>query len=118
VIELPAGLVGDEPGTEAESFETAARRELLEETGYEAANWRLLCTGVSSPGMTDEAITYYLATGLTKVGEPVGDGHEDITVHVVPRRELLTFLKMKQDEGAMIDLKMFAPLVYLESEHK
>src|SRR4051812_22417920 len=36
VIEIPAGLAGDVAGREEESLETAARRELLEETGYEA----------------------------------------------------------------------------------
>jgi NAD+ synthase (glutamine-hydrolysing) len=45
VIEMPAGLVGDEPGQEEESFESAARRELLEETGYEAASLEPLFAG-------------------------------------------------------------------------
>src|SRR5215213_8200947 len=36
VIELPAGLVGDEPGRADEALEAAARRELIEETGYDA----------------------------------------------------------------------------------
>ena len=44
-IEIPAGLVGDIPGSEHEAFETAATRELEEETGYTAENTRLLSEG-------------------------------------------------------------------------
>jgi len=116
VIELPAGLAGDMAGSEDESFEAAARRELLEETGYAAADLRPICAGLASPGMTDEFIHYYLATGLTRVSDAVGDGHENITVHVVPRKQLLSFLQRKQAEGTKIELKLFAPLVYLENE--
>ena len=47
VIELPAGLAGDVPGTEGERLEAAARRELLEETGYRPA----AATPVSRPAL-------------------------------------------------------------------
>jgi 8-oxo-dGTP pyrophosphatase MutT (NUDIX family) len=39
VIELPAGLAGDEPGSRHEALIEAARRELLEETGYFGSTW-------------------------------------------------------------------------------
>ena len=45
VIELPAGLVGDEPGYEQESPEQASKRELLEETGYLGNNFELFFIG-------------------------------------------------------------------------
>src|SRR5512142_3214140 len=48
VIELPAGLAGDTPGTAGEALAIAARRELLEETGYEASGMELLTNGVVS----------------------------------------------------------------------
>ena len=54
VIELPAGLVGDEPGQANEALEDAARRELLEETGYAASSMERLATCATSPGMTNE----------------------------------------------------------------
>ena len=54
VIELPAGLTGDVAGAEDESLLDSAKRELLEETGYEAARWTELSRGYSSPGLTDE----------------------------------------------------------------
>ena len=52
VIELPAGLAGDEPGLEGESLESAAARELEEETGYRAGRWESLTHGPTSAGMS------------------------------------------------------------------
>src|SRR5690242_9257947 len=48
LIELPAGLTGDVAGSEHESLVESAKRELLEETGYEAAHWTKLTSGYSS----------------------------------------------------------------------
>jgi 8-oxo-dGDP phosphatase len=61
--ELPAGLrdVAGEP-----PFLTA-QRELLEETGYTAADWRVLADYFSIPGAGNERIRVYLARGLTPV---------------------------------------------------
>ncbi|HZN35939.1 MAG TPA: NUDIX hydrolase, partial [Pirellulaceae bacterium] len=67
VIELPAGLAGDQAGAEQEPLLAAAQRELLEETGYRAARWTELAGGYSSPGLTDELVVLFLAEGLTKV---------------------------------------------------
>src|SRR3954467_3378014 len=53
VIELPAGLAGDSGGTEGEDLAVAAKRELLEETGYEAKQWTRLVDGAASAGMTN-----------------------------------------------------------------
>src|SRR3982751_2025960 len=52
VVELPAGLVGDLPGSENEALQDAARRELLEETGFAAEHLEYLLEGPSSAGMT------------------------------------------------------------------
>src|SRR4051812_22237293 len=49
VIEYPAGLVGDEHHLSSESFQAAARRELLEESGYEAGDLEFLLRGPASP---------------------------------------------------------------------
>lgn len=61
--ELPAGLrdVAGEPLVET------ARRELLEEAGYEAADWRVLTDFLSSPGISTERLRVFLATGLSVV---------------------------------------------------
>ncbi len=61
VIELPAGLSGDIPLQEDEPLLVAAKRELKEETGYEAKNWTVLFEGTSSAGMTDEMVERVIA---------------------------------------------------------
>lgn len=112
VVELPAGLVGDVPGEEHEALETAARRELLEETGYEAAGMEVLFEGAPSAGLSDEHLTFFLATGLRKVAPGGGDESEDITLHEVPLADLLAFLRRRQAEGVIIDAKIFSPLYF------
>jgi len=114
VIELPAGLVGDVPGAEAEALETAARRELLEETGYRAGRLERLFDGAPSAGLCDEHITFFLATGLEKVGAGGGDDSEDIAVHEVPLAGLLDWLRARQAGGAIVDAKIFSPLYVYE----
>jgi ADP-ribose pyrophosphatase len=58
--ELPAGTL--EPN---EELEHAARRELLEETGYAAARWRSLGYLYASPGVLDEKLHLFVAEDLT-----------------------------------------------------
>ncbi len=60
-IELPAGLIGDDAGGTGEKQEEAARRELIEETGYAAGHMELLTTGPASAGMTSELMTFVAA---------------------------------------------------------
>jgi ADP-ribose pyrophosphatase len=110
VIELPAGFVGDLPGQEAEPLESAARRELAEETGYDAGRMELLFDGVPSAGLCDEHITFFLATELTKVGPGGGDRNEDITVHEAPLDDLLDYLDDRVRTGVKVDVKIFSPL--------
>ncbi|HWG64217.1 MAG TPA: NUDIX hydrolase [Streptosporangiaceae bacterium] len=63
--ELPAGLC-DVPGEPARA---TAERELLEETGYRAAQWHVLADYFSSPGISTERIWIFLARGLSLVPE-------------------------------------------------
>ena len=114
VIELPAGLSGDISGAESESLTTAARRELLEETGYEAQQVRLLTEGPSSAGLTDEMISFYLMTGLTKTGDGGGDASEDIVVHEVPLTALPVWLEARRRAGWAIDPKIYVGLFWVE----
>ena len=115
MVELPAGLVGDEEGLRDEQILDAANRELEEETGYRARRLQVLATAPSSGGMTSEVVTFVLATDLSKVGPGGGVAGEDITVHVVPRRGLLDWLRSKQDQGCLVDPKIYAGLHLLNS---
>ena len=113
VIELPAGLAGDVVGEEAESLATAAARELVEETGYEAREIRLLTEGPSSAGLTDEMITFFLMTGLTKVSDGGGDASENILVHSVPLTDLPDWLEERRRAGWALDPKIYVGLFWL-----
>lgn len=110
VIELPAGLAGDIPLQEDEPLLVAAKRELKEETGYVAKNWSVLLEGTSSAGMTDELVTIFYATGLTKMTEGGGVHGEDIRVHYVHQSDILKWCRDRQARGARVDFKIFAAL--------
>jgi ADP-ribose pyrophosphatase len=110
VVELPAGLAGDVAGSEKEDLADAARRELLEETGYEAKEMTYLAAGTASAGMVDEIISLYRATGLRKTGMGEGDGHEQIVTHEVPLAEVERWLEQQVAGGKLVDLKVYAGL--------
>lgn len=110
VIELPAGLAGDVKGAEHEPLVEAARRELMEETGYQAETWTQMATGFSSPGLTDESIVFFLAENLNKAGPGGGDESESIVVHEIALADVMSWLDQKLRTGLQIDLKLFAGL--------
>lgn len=75
LIEPPAGLL-DVAG---EDHLITAQRELAEEVGLAAQDWRVLVESFTSPGGLSEGLRMYLATGLTPVERPDGfepDGEE------------------------------------------
>jgi len=76
--ELPAGRIDD-----GEQPLAAARRELLEETGYTAQTWKKILHFYVSPGFLDETMTIYLACGL-KAGEAQPEADEKITTRFFP----------------------------------
>jgi ADP-ribose pyrophosphatase len=112
VIELPAGLVGDQADIKHEDLAAAARRELLEETGYEAVSFDLLAEGPSSPGLTNEVYALLFALNVRQVGPGGGDETEDIQVHAVPLDQVDAWLASKRQEGAVIDPKVYAGLYF------
>ena len=90
----------------------AAKRELLEETGYQAATLELVSTTATSPGMTNELVRFVLASDLTKVGEGGGTPSEDIRVHEVPLGEARAWLTEREQHGTLLAAKIFAGLYF------
>lgn len=112
-IELPAGIIGDEPQEGNESRAEAARRELLEETGYLAEVIEPLTTGPASSGLTSEVVTLFRASRLRKTGTGGGVAHEEITVHEVPLSDAHDWLAAKAKTGVLVDPKIYAGLYFL-----
>jgi ADP-ribose pyrophosphatase len=111
-LELPAGLAGDEVGRGEESLAEAARRELLEETGYEAGAMEFLVEAPTSPGLSDERVSFFLATDLRKASAGGGVGDERITVHEIPWSEVPTWLAERSRQGTPVAAKVYAGLYF------
>lgn len=111
-IEMPAGLVGDLD--EDDTIEEAARRELLEETGWEAGEVTRLMVGPTSSGLSNELVAFVRATGLRRVHAGGGDETEDITVHEVPVADAPRWLAAKMAAGYAMDAKLWAGLWLLD----
>jgi len=83
LLEIPAGRI--EPG---EKLLPAAKRELLEETGYRALKWTRLVQYYASPGFVAESMDILLAENLVHApGEGTPDEDEHIEVHPTPLSE-------------------------------
>ena len=103
-IEIPAGKV--EPG---ENLLETAKRELLEETGYLAADWQRLTTIHNAIGYSDEAIELYAARGLEKKKQKL-DEEEFLEVIELPFAEALAMIR----DGRITDVKTIVALLWQE----
>jgi 8-oxo-dGTP pyrophosphatase MutT (NUDIX family) len=90
-LELPAGVL--EPG---EAPLEAARRELLEETGYAAERWQPIATFATEPSRHTVRAHFFFAAGARANGPQTGDLGEDIEVVLVPRTGLLELVENGQ----------------------
>lgn len=102
LYELPAGHV-----EKGESPKRAGIRELAEETGYRAKKARLLFRGSVSPGMTDEVINIFVATGL-KRGRPDKEASERINVKIMTLSKALQLARSSKG----MDLKTVAGILF------
>jgi ADP-ribose pyrophosphatase len=103
LIELPAGRV--EPG---ESTLAAAKREMIEETGYRAKRWTLLTKYFASPGFLGEWMQIYLAREIREgVSQPEAD--ENIEVFRLPLSEALALVAANKihDGKTLIGLMLY-----------
>jgi 8-oxo-dGTP pyrophosphatase MutT (NUDIX family) len=102
-FELPAGVV--DPGDAGP--EAAARRELLEETGYGGGRWTPLLTLSANPAITTNLTHSFLAEGVERVAATRHEATEDLRVHLVPVAELAALV----DRGEMVQALQVAPLL-------
>lgn len=104
LLELPAGRI--EPG---EHPLAAAKRELIEETGFRARKWTKLVRYFASPGFLAESMQIFLAEDIREgIAEPEED--EKITFQRVPLSELVQQIRM----GQIVDGKTIIGVLFFE----
>jgi len=106
LLELPAGTLEPPPETPG----SCAKRELIEEAGYEAKCIEPLTEFYTTPGICDERMVAFLATELTHVGQQL-EANEQITVEVMPLDEVLGLAQ----RGEIKDGKTLATLLFYTS---
>lgn len=112
IIDLPAGLVGDDQ--EGEEIVAAAKRELEEETGYRATRMKKVFSGPPSAGLSNEIVNLLLASGVKKVGNGGGVSGESITVHLVPVDKVLAWCRrFERRTGGLTSPNVVAALALL-----
>ncbi len=82
-LELPGGMIDD-----GEEPQAAAKRELLEETGYSSERWILLGKSHPNPAIQNNTIYHYLASDCEKTAETDFDQHESIVTKLVSLAEI------------------------------
>jgi ADP-ribose pyrophosphatase len=104
-IEIPAGIMDAE---DKDGLETA-KRELEEETGYQAVEWSFVTSFYSTPGFTDEYLEIYQAKKLIRVENPLAQD-EDENIELLP----LTFEEAwgEYEKGLLRDSKSVLALFY------
>ena len=105
LLELPAGRIDA-----GEKMLPAAKRELIEETGYRAKKWSKLVTYYASPGFVSEAMNILLAEELTQ-GEATPEEDERIELRMTPLSEVLEMIRA----GEMLDGKTLTGVLLYES---
>lgn len=112
LYELPAGTI--DPG---EDHLAAAKRELLEETGYQAKKWTKVLRYFASPGFLGEWMQIFLAEGLT-AGQAAPEEDESLELQFVPLSELLRLIGAGKilDGKTIISISFYA--LYLQRRKK
>jgi ADP-ribose pyrophosphatase len=107
LLELPAGRI--EPG---EKLIPAAKRELIEETGYRAKKWSHHVRYFASPGFLSEAMNVLLAENLT-LGAAAPEDDERIEILMTPLSEVLRLIH----DGKILDGKTLIAVLLYASLH-
>jgi len=104
-LEIPGGLI--DPGEEPV---VAAGRELLEETGFRAAELVPIGAISPNPALFSNRVHTYLATGLEQVGAPTNPGNEETVVELVPEADLRGIVR----DGGVDHALVIAALHFLD----
>ncbi len=88
VLEIPGGMLDKD-----ENPETAARRELLEETGFESDEFIYLGKSYPNPAIQNNTIYHFLAKNCKKTSETSFDEHEDVITKLVPYNEVKSLIE-------------------------
>ena len=118
VIEFPAGLVNDRGHKKKESNLSAAKRELLEETGYCAKKWVKILEGPVSSGSSADMVTMYLADNARKIAEGGGDDLESIIVHSIPIKNVDHWLVQMKRKECLVEPKIYTGLYFLKTYNR
>ena len=106
LLEIPAGKLD----VDGESPLECAKRELAEEVGKSASEWRELKRFYTSPGFAEEEVTVFLATGLADIDhEP--DPEERLEVVPWPLGDLDAAIKACRDSKSLIGLLLLRDLL-------
>lgn len=108
VLEIPGGVID-----EGEDSLTAAKRELLEETGYRFNSFEMLCDLFPNPATSNNITTTYLARGGKKVQEQELDSQEDIEVILKSPSEVKKLLLKNEFGQALHSAALFYALLKL-----
>ena len=103
-LELPAGKIDA-----GEAHAVTARRELLEETGYEALEWTHLFTAYPCVGYSNERLEFYLARDLHHVGHP-GEEGEFLETIALPVDQALALM----ESGEITEAKTIMGLLWID----
>ncbi len=109
LTEIPAGMIES-----SEEADIAARRELLEETGYEASEWRFLFKLAVNANDSDRHAHIFMATGLRKVGEQKLDATEHLVYRFMERSEWEPMLRAGAFEQAFTTAALYRAMEILD----
>lgn len=97
ILELPGGLID-----EGEKPEEAAKRELLEETGFSARKWFLLGLSNPNPAIQNNRIYHFLALDAQKTHNPCFDRNESIATKLVPLKETISLISAGEISHSLV----------------